>query len=105
MDTSDWSWRRTWSRGSPATGCAASIASAWRLASIHPRLLLKWFDNEYAARHPEIGREVERARRTMASPLRLALAEIRLGFGHRLNAHHAPLERAQFIAAVFEKTG
>jgi SAM-dependent methyltransferase len=74
-------------------------------AAIHPRLLLKWFDNEYAARHPEIGREVERARRTVASPLRLALAEMRLGFSHRLHARTAPLEKAQFIAAVFEKTG
>jgi SAM-dependent methyltransferase len=71
---------------------------------IHPRLLLKWFDNEYAARHPEIGGEVERARRTIASPLRLALAEIRLGLHHQLNAHSAPLEDAMFIAAVFEKT-
>ncbi len=71
--------------------------------AIHPRLLLKWFDNEYAARHPEIGREVERARRTLASPLKLALAEIRLGLDHYRNAHQAPLENAQFIAVAFEK--
>jgi len=70
---------------------------------IHPRLLLKWFDNEYATRHPEIGREVQRARRTLQSPLRLALTEMRLGLHHQLNAHNAPLERALFIAAVFEK--
>jgi SAM-dependent methyltransferase len=70
---------------------------------IHPRLLLKWFDNEYAARHPEIGREVERARSAIASPLRLAFIEMRLGLHHRLHAHNAPLENAMFIAAVFEK--
>jgi hypothetical protein len=70
---------------------------------IHPRLLLKWFDNEYAARHPEIGRGVERARRAVASPLRLALTEMRLGLHHRIHAHRAPLENAMFIAVVFEK--
>jgi hypothetical protein len=40
----------------------------------------------------------------MQSPLRLALTEIRLGLRHQLNARGAPLEKAIFIAAVFEKT-
>ena len=72
---------------------------------IHPRLLLKWFDNEYAGLHAEIGRQVEQARRTVASPARLALAEIRLGLHHALTARSAPLEAAQFLAVVFEKQG
>jgi ubiquinone/menaquinone biosynthesis C-methylase UbiE len=72
---------------------------------IHPRLLLKWFDNEYAAMHPEIGRQVAQARRTLASPARLALTEIRLGLHHVLTARRAPLEDALFLAVVFEKRG
>jgi hypothetical protein len=70
---------------------------------IHPRLLLKWFDNEYASMHPQIGRQVEQARHTLASPARFALTEIRLGLHHVRTARRAPLEDAQFLAVVFEK--
>jgi hypothetical protein len=55
--------------------------------------------------HPEIGRQVAQARRTLASPARLALTEIRLGLHHVLTARRAPLEDALFLAVVFEKRG
>jgi SAM-dependent methyltransferase len=70
---------------------------------IHPRLMLKWFDNDYALRDQEIGRQVRRARRTMRSPLRLAAAEVGLGLHHCFPGQRAALEHAQFVAVVFEK--
>jgi hypothetical protein len=71
---------------------------------LHPRQWLKHFDNEYAARSPAVARAVERSRRRMASPLRLAAVEVALGLNHyTLGQWRRPLDHANFLAVVFEK--
>lgn len=68
---------------------------------LHPRLTLKWFDNEYRDRSRVLARLVQRARRVMHSPVRLALEEVRLGFEHRAAGRRRPLDDALFLAVVF----
>lgn len=64
---------------------------------LHPRLIVKWFDNEYRV-EPDVDRAVRRARATLASPVRLALAEMALGLRHRWLDPRLPLEQAPFVA-------
>lgn len=73
--------------------------------SFHPRLIVKWFDNEYAERDERFSRIVEHARRTLASPLRLALTEVRLGARQRFFSSGDDPEQAQFLALVCRKKG
>ncbi len=80
--------------------------ACWKMDAgpLHPRQWLKHFDNEYAARSPAVARAVERSRRRMASPLRLAAVEVALGLNHyTLGQWRRPLDHANFLAVVFEK--
>ncbi len=67
---------------------------------LHPRLAVKWFDNEYRECSPLLARVVARARAVLASPARLALEEIRLGLEHRGAGRRRPLDDALFLAVV-----
>jgi SAM-dependent methyltransferase len=80
--------------------------ACWKMEAgpFHPRQWLKHFDNEYAARAPEVARAVERSRRVMSNPALLAAAEVILGLNHyTLGQWRYPLDRANFLAVVFEK--
>jgi len=71
---------------------------------LHPRLAVKWFDNEYREQSPEFDRLVRRAHATLASPLRLAAAEIGLEAWRRtLGQRPGCVARALFVAAAFER--
>ncbi len=70
---------------------------------LHPRLALKWFDNEYRRASPQFARLAARARAVAGNPIRLALEEIRLGVEHRTSGRRAPLDNALFLAAVFRR--
>jgi SAM-dependent methyltransferase len=83
-----------------AHGYAVEAALPMEAATLQPRLIVKWFDNEYRRRDAEIDRLVERARRTLASPARLAAAEIRLGA-----EPPGPLDRALFVGVAARKPG
>jgi hypothetical protein len=72
-------------------------------ASFHPRLIVKWFRNEYAERNNEVARLVEQASAILASPPRLALTEIRLGVRQRLIGRREDPRRAQFLALACRK--
>jgi SAM-dependent methyltransferase len=81
-------------------------AACWKMDAgpFHPRFWLKHFDNEYCDLSPEIKRAVERSRRILQSPARLAAAEVALGLVHYTAGQwFYPLDHSQFIAAVFEK--
>jgi SAM-dependent methyltransferase len=69
----------------------------------HPRLLLKWFGAGYAERDERFARLAARARRTLASPVRLALTEIWLGARQRLIGRREDARLAQFLALVCRK--
>ena len=69
----------------------------------HPRLAVKWFDNEYAERDERFAHLTASARRTLASPLRLAANEVRLGARQRWRGRSEPLAQAQFLALVGRK--
>ncbi len=70
--------------------------------TLHPRLWVKWFDNEYRTIDPEMDRAVARAESTLESPLRLAAAEVGLGVWHRTLGQWLPaLDESLFLAVAF----
>lgn len=72
--------------------------------SLHPRLWIKWFDNEYRTIDADIDRSVRRAQATLRSPLRLAATEIGLGLRHRSWEQWVPdLDEAMFLAVSAKK--
>ena len=71
----------------------------------HPRLMVKWFGNEYAERDEEVAALVARARGTLRSPLRLACTEVWLGTRQKLFGRRGDPARAQFLALACRKTG
>jgi len=73
--------------------------------NLHPRLWVKWFDNEYSHLDREIGEAVDRAKRTLGTPIWLACEEIALGRQRYTSEQDAPLDEAMFIAAALEKRG
>lgn len=80
--------------------------ACWKMEAgpFHPRQWLKHFDNEYREKSPPVAAAVERSRRTIASPARLAATEVALGAVHyTVGQWRYPLDHSQFIAAVFEK--
>ena len=78
-------------------------AAPMEAGPFHPRLTVKWFGNEYAERDERFARLVEDARRTLASPLRLAAAEVWLGVRQRFLAGRDDPLRAQFLALACRK--
>ena len=85
-------------------GFEVSSVEKMEARTLHPRLWVKWFDNEYRAHDAEIDRAVLRAKRTLASPIRLAAEEIRLGIRHRTIEQWAPdVDEAMFVAVVADK--
>ena len=78
-------------------------AAPLETGEFHPRLIVKWFGGEYAARDEHFARLVERARRTLQSPLRLAATEIRLGLRQRLLGRREDPNLAQVLALVCRK--
>jgi SAM-dependent methyltransferase len=85
--------------------CGLRLLRCYKMdaGEFHPRLLLKWFGNEYAERHDEIAAQVREAKRILKSPALLALKEIRLGLHHHTRGQSLPLDNSQFIALVLEK--
>lgn len=69
----------------------------------HPRLAVKWFGGEYAEQNEHFARIVDRARKTLASPLRLAFAEVWLGARQRFIGRRERPELAQFLGLVCRK--
>jgi SAM-dependent methyltransferase len=78
-------------------------ASPFETGPFHPRLLVKWFGNEYAEGDERFGRLVAGARRTLSSPLRLAWTEVRLGMRQRVLGRREDPRRAQFLALACRK--
>jgi len=81
--------------------------ACWKMEAgpFHPRQWVKHFDNEYRERSAGVASAVERSRRILAQPALLAAAEVGLGMVHYTAGQwRYPLDHAQFIAAVFEKT-
>lgn len=68
---------------------------------LHPRLTLKWFDNEFSKTEARFAELTRRAKRVLESPVRLAATEIALGFEHRGSAQAAPLDQAIFVAGAW----
>lgn len=71
--------------------------------NLHPRLWVKWFDNEYSHLDRDIGEAVDRAKRTLATPIWLACEEIALGRQRYTSEQDAPLDEAMFIALALQK--
>ena len=72
--------------------------------TLHPRLWIKWFDNEYREIDPEIDSSVARAGRTLRSPLRLAACEVGLGLWHQTLGQWLPdVDEAMFLAVSARK--
>jgi SAM-dependent methyltransferase len=78
-------------------------AAPMETGPFHPRLTVKWFGNEYAERYERFDQLTARARRTLASPLRLAATEVRLGARQRWLGPSEPAVRAQFLALACRK--
>lgn len=68
---------------------------------LHPRLVLKWFDNEYRSRSRELDCAVDDAQRVMASSVRLAAKEVRLGWRHRGADQRRGVDEALFLGGVW----
>ena len=84
--------------------CLEPVESApLETGPFHPRLLVKWFGDEFAERDERFAALVERARKTLHSPLQLALTEIRLGARQRLIGRREDPSLAQFLALVCRK--
>lgn len=75
----------------------------WENGPLHPRLAVKWFDNEYRRTERRLDRLVRRSAAILRSPWRLALNEALLGTYSRWIGPRRGLDRALFLAAVFEK--
>ena len=71
---------------------------------MHPRLVLKWFDNEYRESSANLEWLVRRSRRVLESPIRLAWEEVRLGFEHRVRGPRHSLDDAIFVAVSLRST-
>jgi len=71
--------------------------------NLHPRLWVKWFDNEYSHLDRDIGEAVDRAKQTLATPIWLACEEIALGRQRYTSEQNAPLDEAMFIAVALQK--
>jgi SAM-dependent methyltransferase len=69
----------------------------------HPRLFLKHFDNEFRRRWPLIERRARLHRWIMRHASVLAATEVLLGLHHYTLGQWLPLDRSQFVAAIFEK--
>lgn len=80
-------------------------AIPWENGPLHPRLAVKWFDNEHRRLDRRFERMVQRSLRRLRSPWRLALEEIRLGAWGRWIGPRKGLQNALFLAVVFEKPG
>ncbi|MBI1355959.1 MAG: methyltransferase domain-containing protein [Acidobacteria bacterium] len=78
-------------------------ATPWENGPIHPRLAVKWFDNEHRDRDPRFAELVRCSRDLLASPARLALAEVALGCWGAWFGPRRGLDEALFLAAVFRK--
>lgn len=78
-------------------------AIPWEGGPLHPRLAVKWFDNGHRQADRRFDRLVRRSARTLRSPWRLALSEMLLGAWSRWIGPRRELERALFLAVVFEK--
>ena len=78
-------------------------ATPMETGPFHPRLLVKWFGGGYAERGEPFGKLVQQARRTLDSPFRLALAEVRLGARQRWIGRREQAELGQFLALVCRK--
>lgn len=72
--------------------------------NLHPRLWVKWFDNEYLHLDREIAEAVDRSKRILATPVWLACEEIALGRQRYTTEQQAPLDEAMFIAVALEKS-
>jgi SAM-dependent methyltransferase len=70
----------------------------------HPRLIVKWFGNEYAERDEQFARLVRSAKATLRWSFRLALVEIWLGARQRLLGRWEAPDRAQFLALFCRKS-
>ncbi len=84
-----------------AAGLTPIHVRGWDAGRLHPRLVTKWFDNELRQHSAQLDREVQSARRTLESPLRLAAAEV--GLGLRDLPASAPLAQCPFMAVVLER--
>ena len=60
-------------------GLRLEEAIPWENGPLHPRLAVKWFDNEHRRLDPRFDALAARAAAVLASPVRLALAEVALG--------------------------
>ena len=78
-------------------------AIPWENGPLHPRLAVKWFDNEHRGADRKFDRLVRRSAAKLRSPWRLALAEIVLGAWSWWVGPRRGLDRALFLAVVFEK--
>lgn len=70
---------------------------------LHPRLALKWFDNEYREVSPQLEALVRRSESILRSPLRLAVREVRLGARGRSPSDAEALDQALFVAIALRK--
>jgi SAM-dependent methyltransferase len=83
------------------------VAACWKMEAgpFHPRQWVKHFDNEYQEKSEPVAAAVKRSRRTLENPAALAAVEVALGaFHYTMGQWSRPLDHAQFIAAVFEKS-
>ena len=84
-----------------AAGFAVTAIEKMDARTLHPRLWVKWFDNEYRKLDLDIDRRVRRAERALASPWKLAAAEVGLGLWHRTLGQWVPaLDEAMFVAVA-----
>jgi SAM-dependent methyltransferase len=80
-------------------------AIPWENGPLHPRLAVKWFDNEHRQAHPRFDTVAANSAARLASPWRLALSEVVLGAWGRWVGPRRELDEALFLAVVFEKPG